>query len=129
MSKDPVPLPVFEDFLNYFATDPFVLRGKCIDQRGVADNIDHAWHAEARLSEGDLSAPVRVIECWTAGLNRTSFQLGTDSAMVGTLENGSCAAPLDRSSRELGLPTLESVDPALLAAMNCAADHGLSGCD
>jgi hypothetical protein len=89
--------------------------------------------AEARVSAGDLSAPVRVIECWNPGLNRTSFQIGTDGAnggeMVETMENGSCAAPADQSPSALGLPTLDGVEPALLEAMSCAAERGLSACD
>jgi hypothetical protein len=85
--------------------------------------------AEARLSEGDLNGPVRVIECWNAGLDRTSFQIGTDADMVETMENGSCAGPTARSASELGLPTLEDVDPAMLSAMSCAAERGLIGCD
>ena len=88
-----------------------------------------AGRAEARLSEGDLNGPVRVIECWNTGLNRTSFQVGTDATMVETMENGSCVAPTDHSANELGLPTLEEVDPALLSAMSCAAERGLIGCD
>jgi hypothetical protein len=89
--------------------------------------------AEARLSAGDLSSPVRVIECWNPGLHRTSFQIGTDGAnggaMVETMENGSCAAPADQARSALGLPTLDDVDAVLLDAMSCAAERGLSACD
>lgn len=88
--------------------------------------------AEALVSAGDLSSPVRLIECWSPGLQRTSFQIGAGTsgeAMVETMENGSCAAPADQSASELGLPTLEDVDAALLDAMSCAAQRGLSACD
>lgn len=89
--------------------------------------------AEARVSSGDLSAPVRLVECWNPGLQRTSFQIGTEGAsggnMVETMENGSCAAPADQSASALGLPTLDDVDATLLDAMSCAAERGLSACD
>jgi hypothetical protein len=89
--------------------------------------------AEARVSSGDLSSPVRLIECWNQGLVRTSFQIGTEGAsggaMVETMENGSCAAPADQSAEALGLPTLDDVDATLLDALSCAAERGLSGCD
>lgn len=89
--------------------------------------------AEARVSAGDLSSPVRVIECWNAGLHRTSFQIGTDGAnggaMVETMENASCAAPADQAPSALGLPTLDDVDSTLLDALSCAAERGLSACD
>lgn len=88
---------------------------------------------EARLSAGDLSAPVRVTECWSPGLQRTSLQIGAQGAsgatMVETMENAGCAAPADQSARALGLPTLGDVDSPLRAAMSCAAERGLSACD
>jgi len=85
--------------------------------------------AEARLSEGDLSASVHLIECWSPTLDRTSFQIETDGAMVETMENGGCATPADQSPSELGLPELADIDPAMLNAMTCAAEHGLIGCE
>jgi hypothetical protein len=85
--------------------------------------------AEARLSDGDLNASVHLVECWSPTLDRTSFQIETDGAMVETMENGGCAAPADQSPSQLGLPELSDIDPALLRAMTCAAEHGLIGCE
>jgi len=85
--------------------------------------------AEARLSEGDLDASVHLVECWSPTLDRTSFQIETDGAMVETMENGGCAAPADQSPSELGLPDLGDIDPAMLRAMTCAAEQGLIGCE
>jgi len=85
--------------------------------------------AEARLSQGDLDASVHLVECWSPTLDRTSFQIETDGAMVETMENGGCAAPADQSPSELGLPDLGDIDPAMLEAMSCAAEQGLIGCE
>jgi hypothetical protein len=85
--------------------------------------------AEARLSEGDLNASVHLVECWSPTLDRTSFQIETDGAMVETMENGGCASPADQSPSELGLPELSDIEPAMLRAMTCAAEHGLIGCE
>ena len=112
----------------------------CFEHDVVADSDEHfdynayfvnrgLGRAEARLSEGDLEASVHLVECWSPTLDRTSFQIETDGAMVETMENGGCAAPTDQSPSELGLPELHDVDPALLRAMSCAAEHGLIGCE
>lgn len=116
----------------------------CFDNDAVSDadeQLDYdaffvnrgLGRAEARVSAGDLRSPVRLIECWSPGLQRTSLQVGTDDAdggtMVETMENGSCAAPADQTASALGLPTLQDVDSGLLDAMSCAAERGLSACD
>jgi hypothetical protein len=49
--------------------------------------------------------------------------------MMETLENGSCTAPADQSAVELGIPTLDDIDPELLGLMSCAAENGLIGCE
>ena len=85
--------------------------------------------AEARLSEGDLNETAHFVECWSAGLARTSFQIEESGAMVETLENGSCTAPADQSAPDLGVPTLDDVDRTLLGLMSCAAENGQIGCD
>jgi hypothetical protein len=85
--------------------------------------------AEARLSEGDLTGNAHFVECWSAGLVRTSFQIEESGAMVETLENGSCTAPADQSASDLGVPTLDDVDRTLLGLMSCAAENGQIGCD
>ncbi len=46
-----------------------------------------------------------------------------------TLENGSAAAPADQSAVDLGIPTLDGIDPTLLGLMRCAAENGLIGCE
>ena len=112
----------------------------CFEHDAVADSDERfdynayfvnrgLGRAEARLSDGDLNASVHLVECWSPTLDRTSFQIETDGAMVETMENGACAAPADQSASALGLPELGDVDPALLAAMTCAAEHGLIGCE
>jgi hypothetical protein len=92
-----------------------------------------AGRAEARLSEGDLDRSARFVECWNPGLRRSSFQVeGTGvnaGMMMETLENGGCAAPADQSAVEIGIPTLDDIDPALLGVMSCAAENGLIGCE
>lgn len=89
--------------------------------------------AEVQLSEGDLGRSAHFVECWNPGLRRTSFQVeGTGEnagMMMETLENGSCAAPADQSMLDLGIPTLDDIDPALLLVMSCAAENGLIGCE
>ena len=72
---------------------------------------------------------MHLVECWSPTLDRTSFQIETDGAMVETMENGGCAAPADQSPSELGLPDLGDIDPAMLKAMTCAAEQGLIGCE
>lgn len=84
--------------------------------------------AEVQLSEGDLPAPTRFVECWSSALARTSFQVEASGAMVETLENGSCTAPTDQSAAELGLPALDDIDRGLLSLMSCAAELGAIGC-
>jgi hypothetical protein len=49
--------------------------------------------------------------------------------MMETLENGSAAAPADQSAVDLGIPTLDDIDPTLLGLMRCAAENGVIGCD
>jgi len=84
--------------------------------------------AEVRLSEGDLAAPARFVECWDTAFQQTSFQMEASGSMLEMRENGSCAAPTDQSAAELGLPTLDDVDAELLTVMGCAAENGLVGC-
>lgn len=85
--------------------------------------------AEVAVSEGDLQSSVRLVECWDPALDRTSFQVENDGAMVETMPSGSCSAPADQSALELGLPTLSDIDAAMLDAMSCAAENGLIGCE
>lgn len=85
--------------------------------------------AEARLSEGDLTESVNMVECWGADLRQSSFSVRVPGDMVETVSNGSCEAPADQSATALGLPTLGDIDPALLEAMSCAAENGLIGCE
>jgi hypothetical protein len=49
--------------------------------------------------------------------------------MMETLENGSAAAPADQSAVDLGIPTLDGIDPTLLGLMRCAGENGLIGCE
>lgn len=82
--------------------------------------------AEATVREGDLSAPVSLIECWDSSFDRTFIQLESDGSTV--LQNGQCAAPMDQSMSSLGLPSLSAIDTDLLSALDCVAQHGIDSC-
>jgi hypothetical protein len=82
--------------------------------------------AEATVHEGDLSAPVNLVECWDASFARTFIQLESSGSTV--LQNGACAAPMDQGMSSLGLPSLSTIDTDLLSALDCVAQHGTDSC-
>jgi hypothetical protein len=82
--------------------------------------------AEATVRDGDLDAPVSLIECWDAGFARTFIHLESDGSEV--IDDGACAAPMDQSMSSLGLPNLSTIDTDLLAALDCVAQHGVDSC-
>lgn len=82
--------------------------------------------AEATVRDGDLAAPVSLVECWDARFDRTFIELESDGSQV--LSNGACAAPMDQSMSSLGLPSLSTIDTDLLSALNCLALHDIDSC-
>jgi hypothetical protein len=83
--------------------------------------------AEVVLSGGDLSTEVALTECWNAALTRTSYLLRTDDSAVQMMPSATCAGRAAQSSEELGLPTLDDVQPWLLDALDCAVDANCAG--
>ncbi len=78
--------------------------------------------AEAQVSGGDLTQAVDVAECWDEDIDRTHIELTVDGEPIAT--EGECEAPFAETIAELGVPTLDDVDPALLARMSCVAESG-----
>jgi hypothetical protein len=108
----------------------------CFDDDSVAD-LDEtfgfvslfinrgAGRAEATVTGGDVMADVRVEECWDASIDQTFLHVVSGSSSV---ETGACPAPTDQPIATLGLPSLATLDPALVETMSCAAEHGVAGC-
>jgi hypothetical protein len=82
--------------------------------------------AEATVRDGDLDAPVSLVECWDAGFDRTFIRLESGGSEV--MSAGACAAPMDQSMSSLGLPSLSTIDTDLLSALDCVAQHGVDSC-
>ncbi len=78
--------------------------------------------AEATISGGDLDEAVDAIECWNRLLGRTYLSYAVDGTPIAA--QGACAAPFDLTLAELGIPTLDDIDPEILAKMDCAATNG-----
>lgn len=85
-----------------------------------------AGRGEATISEGDLPAPLAVVECWDEMLDTSYFSVD-DGTNVTT--EGTCDGALALSLAESGVPTLDAVDPALMAALTCVAEQGVEACD
>lgn len=89
-----------------------------------------AGRAEADATGGSLAAgqAVNVTECWDASVSRTYLQLTAStsgqqdwSVEEGAADKCSLQQPLDA----LGVPSLQSVDPALMAALDKVARDGV----
>jgi hypothetical protein len=83
--------------------------------------------AEATVHDGNLSAPVSLVECWDATFDRTFIHMDSGGAVV--VDDGSCQAPMDQSMASLGLPSLSTIDTSLLSALDCVAQHGVDSCE
>jgi hypothetical protein len=90
--------------------------------------------AEVVASGGDLQGATFIgTECWNAMVNRTYFQmdatgLDADGGVTSVETEGApedCVGPFSQSLTELNVPSLDSVDPALLAALRGAAQNGI----
>lgn len=81
--------------------------------------------AEATVSGGDVEAELSMTECWDPSLDRTFLRVASGSSSV---ESGDCMAPADQPMSALALPSFDSLDPALVEKLSCAAEHGALGC-
>ncbi len=113
-------------------TDP----DSCFDNNVVADQ-DEAFRlmtvfvdkgigrAEVNVSGGDLASDVAAVECWDANLDRTFVSISADGVVLAS--EGQCEGVLGSTLGELGVPSVDDIDPELLAALTCVADQGLDG--
>ena len=85
-----------------------------------------AGRGEARLSGGDLSTNVNVVECWNAMLQTTYFAVGDDTR---TFEEGACTGKEGVSLADGGVPTLDQIDTDLIDALDCVASKGYRACE
>lgn len=96
------------------------------------------WPQTAAPSGGEqaLTAPLLVsgfrpqFRSWNVGtidINRTYLGVSQNAQMVA--EEGACDAPFESELKTLGVPTLASVDPKILAALDCVALNGVGACD
>ena len=90
---------------------------------------------EALLTGGDAGTNIGSgIECWNAAVEQQFYEVtltdenGTSNVLetAGDAATG-CPAPFDVSLDTLGLPTLDDVDPAILGALQDAAENGIGG--
>jgi hypothetical protein len=126
------------DFLDWKLTgdlcdsDP----DSCFDNNVVADQdedfrlrtvlIDKGiGRAEVEVSGGDLTVDVSAVECWDQNLDRTYLSFSVDQAVIAS--DGQCAATLDSTLTELGVPSISDIDANLMAALTCVADNGIDG--
>jgi hypothetical protein len=111
---------------------------KCFEDDEVADadeSLDFlavfvdggVGRAEATLHDGDLSAPVNLVECWNAAFDRTFIHMESGGGVV--VDEGACPAPMNQNMATLGLPSLSSIDTDLLTALDCVAQHGVESCE
>lgn len=87
--------------------------------------------AEADATGGSLEAGVTATgtECWGNGLDRTYLNFTVDGgAQQGTYTEGTveACALFQPTLDELNIPSLQDIDPALLAALDQAATNGVS---
>lgn len=81
--------------------------------------------AEATVTGGDVVNALSMTECWNPSLDQTFLRLASGASSV---ETGACEAPTDQPMSTLGLPSLATLDPALVEKLSCAAEHGVAGC-
>jgi len=83
--------------------------------------------AEATAKNGDLGADTaNVIECWDKALAETFVSLETTSSGTPTTEGDAAACGLFQTPlKDLGIPSLTDVDPALMAALDEVGKNGI----
>lgn len=83
-----------------------------------------AGRAEADVSGGDYGATtVEVVECWDASVNYNYMSVATNGNPSPIASEGSSAACISQSLADV--PTLQDIDPALMAALNALATGGI----
>lgn len=88
---------------------------------------------EASASGGDLAMgqSAEVVECWDKAIGRQflsfeSFTNGVSDGAPATEGQAASCGYFQKSLAELGIPSLDSVDPALKAALDEVATNGIS---
>ncbi len=125
------------DFLDWqFAYDVCDADLSCWEEQTVADAderfslraafVGRSGRGEATVSDGDLEAPLRIVECWDDQLATSYFSVDSGSE---TVTEGNCGGNETVSLADSGVPTLEDVDSDLMAAMICVAENGVEECE
>jgi hypothetical protein len=106
---------------------------------GLAENIgvrmaflnEGTGRAEADAAGGSLTETQQglAVECWNAAIQQSyiSFQVLDNGAPIASAEEGNVAdcGLFTASLSELGVPSLDDVDPALRAALDEVATNGI----
>jgi hypothetical protein len=106
---------------------------------GSAENVgvrmaflnEGTGRAEADASGGSLEEGQegRVVECWNAAIEQSfiSFEIVGGTTPIGPVTEGNAAdcGLFTASLSELGIPSLDDVEPALRAALDEAASNGI----
>lgn len=125
------------DFMN-LAVD-----GNVLEDTTAAETLDMQlvlWNrgigrGEVLLTGGDAGTNIgEGTECWDAAVEQQYYNVvvtdeaGTETVIEteGDATTG-CPAPFDVPLADLGIPTLADADPAILGALQNAAENGLGG--
>jgi hypothetical protein len=106
---------------------------------GTAENVgvrmaflnEGTGRAEADATGGSLEEGQegRVVECWNAAIQQSfiSFEVVGGTTPIGPVSEGNAAdcGLFTASLSELGIPSLDDVDPALRAALDEVASNGI----
>lgn len=83
-----------------------------------------AGRAEADISGGDYGTKtVEVVECWDASVNYNYLSVATNGNASPIASEGNSADCVSQSLADV--PTLQDIDPALMAALNALATGGI----
>lgn len=111
----------------------------CFDKKSDASNASErlkfrsafldrgVGRAEATVSEGDLESSVGVNECWDDNTDRTYLDVSVDGEELA--REGTCEEPFTQTLADLAVPTLEDIEPDLLARLSCVAENGTACAD
>jgi hypothetical protein len=88
--------------------------------------VGTAGRGEATVSDGDLSAPIELVECWDSQLTTTYVSVDTGTESV---SDGTCGWGESVSLADSGVPTLADVDAELMDALICVAENGVEACE
>lgn len=145
--------PADADFLYGTALDPegarmhfmdWTLTGDLCDaaadscfEGNVVDDLDEtfalraafagtAGRGEAAVSGGDLEGDVSLVDCWDTFMVTEYYAVEAGTL---TVSEGSCAGGDAVTLAERGVPTLDDLDPELMAALDCVATDGIDACE